>query len=155
MFYQNNTMTMTIASWWPDTDPFDSTVIPIIVICLTSAYVQALTGEKVYAITWQEFGPWQGKILILVTALYSLKWSGAMWHQKLSDNRRDMWFRPCHADFDLCMRDRGDHFEYIAVKVDDQQRASLDNWTLTENMGLFFEGSWITRVLQWSGYWME
>ena len=30
-----------------------------------------------------------------------------------------MRFRPCHADFDLWMRDRGDHQEYIAVMVDD------------------------------------
>ena len=43
----------------------------------------------------------------------------AMWHQKFSDNLRDMGFRFCHADSDLWMRDRGDHYEYIAVMVDD------------------------------------
>lgn len=86
---------------------------------VASAYVQALTDELVYAIAGQEFGPWCGKILIIIKALYGLKSSGAMWHQKLSDNLRDMGFRPCHADFDLWMRDRGDHYEYIAVMVDD------------------------------------
>jgi len=61
----------------------------------------------------------QVKISIIVKALYDLKSSGAMWHQKLSDNLRDMGFRFCHADSDLWMRDRGDHYEYIAAIVDD------------------------------------
>ena len=42
-----------------------------------------------------------------------------MWHQKFSDNLRDMGFWPCYADFDLWMRYRGDYYEYIAVMVDD------------------------------------
>jgi len=84
-----------------------------------SAYVQALTSELVYAIAGQEFGPWQGKILIIVKALYGLRSSGAMWHLKFSDYLRGRGFRLCYADFDLWMRHRGDHYEYIAVMVDD------------------------------------
>ncbi len=61
----------------------------------------------------------QETISIIVKALYDLKASGAMWHQKFSDSLRDMGFRPCHADSDLWMRDRGDHYEYIAAIVDD------------------------------------
>ena len=78
-----------------------------------------MAAELVHAITGQEFGPSQGKFLIIVKALYELKLSGATWHQKFSDNLRDMGFRPCHADSDLWMRDRGDHYEYIAAIVDD------------------------------------
>ena len=51
-----------------------------------------MVGEKVYTISGQEFGPWKGKILIIVMALYGLKYSNFMWHQKLSDNLRDMEF---------------------------------------------------------------
>jgi len=91
----------------------------VIAADVASAYVQALTGELVYAIAGHEFGPLQGKILIIVKALYGLKSSGAMWRQKFSDNLRDMGFRPCHADFDLWMRDRGVRYAYIAVMVDD------------------------------------
>ena len=40
---------------------------------VASAYVQTLTSELVYAIAGQEFGPWQGKILTIVKALYGLK----------------------------------------------------------------------------------
>ena len=86
---------------------------------VASAYIRALTGELVYTVAGQEFGPWQGKIIIIVKALYGLKSSGAIWHQKFSDNLRKMGFRPCRADFDLWMRDRGDYYEYIAVMVDD------------------------------------
>ena len=42
-----------------------------------------------------------------------------MWHAKLSDNLRDMGFKPCPADYDLWMRDMSDHYEYLAVMVDD------------------------------------
>jgi len=90
----------------------------VIAADVASAYVQSLTGELVYAIAGQEFGPWQGNILIIVKALYELKSSVAMWHHKFSDNLRDMGFRPCHADIDIWVRDRGDHYEYIAVMVD-------------------------------------
>ena len=42
-----------------------------------------------------------------------------MWHQKLSENLRDMRFCPCYAEFDLWMIDRGDYYEYIDVMMDD------------------------------------
>ena len=42
-----------------------------------------------------------------------------MWHQKFCDNLRDLGFRPYYADFDLWMRYRGNHYEYISVMVDD------------------------------------
>jgi hypothetical protein len=41
------------------------------------------------------------------------------WHQKLSDDLRAMGFTPSKADYDLWMRAREDHYEYIAVIVDD------------------------------------
>ena len=48
-----------------------------------------MVGEKLYTIAGQEFGPWQGKIFIIVKALYGLKSSNFMWHQKFSDNLRE------------------------------------------------------------------
>ena len=59
------------------------------------------------------------KKLIIVKALYGLKYSNFMWHQKLSDNLRNMGFKPCYADLDLWMTYLGDYYEYIAVMVDD------------------------------------
>ena len=42
-----------------------------------------------------------------------------MWHQTFSDNLRIMDFKQCKADYDLWIRDCKDHYEYIAVMVDD------------------------------------
>jgi hypothetical protein len=84
-----------------------------------SAYIQAYTSEKVYAIAGPEFGKLEGRKLIVVRALYGLKSSGAMWHAKLAENLRDMGYRPTKADYDCWIRERGDHYEYVAVIVDD------------------------------------
>ena len=94
--------------------------LDVIAADVASAYLQALTCEKVYTIAGPEFGSeWEGKILIIVKALYGLKASGGMWHQKLADNLRSMGFRPCQADFDLWIRPCDNHYEYIAVITDD------------------------------------
>ena len=71
---------------------------------VASAYLQALAGEIVYTIAGQKLGAWQGKTLIIIKSVYVLKSSGAMWHQKFSDNLRDLGFCPCYEDFDLWMR---------------------------------------------------
>ena len=42
-----------------------------------------------------------------------------MWHQCLADHLRNMGFRPCKADYDLWIRENEEHYEYIAVIVDD------------------------------------
>jgi hypothetical protein len=91
----------------------------VIAADVSSAYIQANTIEKVYVVAGPEFGPLQGKKLIVTKALYGLKTSGAQWHQKFADNLRDMGFRPCQADYDFWIRSRGDSYDYIAVMVDD------------------------------------
>ena len=42
-----------------------------------------------------------------------------MWHQKFSDNLQSIGFKQYKADNDLWMKDCKDHYEYIAVMVDD------------------------------------
>ena len=42
-----------------------------------------------------------------------------MWHQKFSDNLQNIGFIQFKVDYDLWMRDCKDHYEYIAVMVDD------------------------------------
>jgi hypothetical protein len=58
-------------------------------------------------------------VFVVKKALYGLKTSGAMWHQKLSENLREMGFRPCRADYDFGIRPINNKFDYIAVIVDD------------------------------------
>ena len=93
--------------------------LKVIAADVSSAYIQAMTIEKVYTTAGPEFGSTQGRFMIIVKALYGLRSSGAMWHQHLAESLRALGFRPCEADPDLWMREMQDHYEYIAVIVDD------------------------------------
>ena len=95
---------------------------------VSSAYLHGLTREKVYFVAGPEFGELEGRILIIYKSIYGLSSSGARWHEVLSDKLRRMGFTPTKADADLWIRDRGDHYEYIASYVDD-----LLIWTRDEN----------------------
>jgi len=86
---------------------------------ICSAYIQAETVEKVYTIAGPEFGPLEGKRLIVKKALYGLKSARACWHAKLAQKLYDMGFLPSKADYNLWMRPSEDIYEYIAVIVDD------------------------------------
>ncbi len=97
-----------------------------------SAYLESYTKEKVYIVAGPEFGERHGHTLIIVRALYGLKSSGLRWHERLSDVLRDMGFVPSKAEPDIWMRDCGDHYEYIAVYVDDLMIASKDPSTLVK-----------------------
>jgi hypothetical protein len=61
---------------------------------------------------------------VIVKALYGLKSSGLRWRERFCDVLRDMDFTPSKAEPDIWMRDKGDHYEYIAVYVDDLLIAS-------------------------------
>ena len=106
------------------------TDLNVIAADIGSAYIQALTVEKVYCIPGPEFGELHGIVCIIMRALYGLKLSSAMWHQKLSDTLRAMGFVPSKADYDLWMRACVDHYEYIAVIVDDLLVFSKDPSTV-------------------------
>jgi hypothetical protein len=84
-----------------------------------NAYLESFTQEKVYIIAGPEFGDREGHTLIISKALYGLKSSGLRWSERFSDVLREMGFFPSKAERDIWMRDRGDHYEYIAVYVDD------------------------------------
>ena len=47
-----------------------------------------------------------------------LKSSGKCWHDRLHDVLLTMGFFPSRAEDDIWMQDAGDHYEYIAVYVD-------------------------------------
>ncbi len=72
-----------------------------------------------YIIAGPEFGEQEGHFLIIIKALYGLKSSGLRWHERFADILRKMKFFPSKAEPDIWMRDMGDHYEYIAVYVDD------------------------------------
>jgi hypothetical protein len=89
-----------------------------------NAYLETYTKEKVYIIAGPEFGDREGHTLIISKALYGLHSSGLRWSERLADVLRSMGFFPSKAEKDIWMRDKGDHYEYIAVYVDDLLIAS-------------------------------
>ena len=84
-----------------------------------NAYLEACTKEKVCFKAGPEFGEWAGHTLLIKKALYGLRSSGKMFHQKFSDTMRTLGFKPSYADPDVWYRDAGDCYEYVCTYVDD------------------------------------
>ena len=91
-----------------------------------NAYLESYTSEKVYIRAGPEFGEREGHTLLISKAIYGLRSSGARWHDRFFDIMRDMGFFPCKMEPDAWMRAKDDHYEYIAVYVDDLVIASKE-----------------------------
>jgi hypothetical protein len=83
------------------------------------AYLEAETSEKVFIIAGPEFGKLKGHTLVIFKALYGLRSSGLRWSEKFSLCLRDMGLFASYADPCIWMCRIDDHYEYIAVYVDD------------------------------------
>ena len=99
-----------------------------------NAYLESVTKEKVAFIAGPEFGDRAGHTLIIYKAQYGLKSSGKRWHDKLHDVLRGMGFLPSKAEEDIWMREAGDHYEYIAVYVDDLMIASREPQKIVDGL---------------------
>ena len=86
-----------------------------------SAYLQALTSEKVYIVAGPEWGDLEGYILIMHKAAYGLRTSGARWHETFAECMHELGFKACIAEPDIWMRKNTklNVYEYVAVYVDD------------------------------------
>ena len=91
-----------------------------------NAYLESYTKEKVYIRAGPEFGERAGHFLVIQKALYGLKSSGLRWHERLADVLCNVEFFPSKAENDIWMKDCGDHYEYIAIHVDDLMIVSKD-----------------------------
>ena len=93
-----------------------------------SAYLQALTSEKVYIVAGPEWGDLEGYILIMHKAAYGLRTSGARWHETFAECMNKEGFKPCIAEPDIWMRKNAKlkTYEYVAVYVDDLAMAMED-----------------------------
>ncbi len=103
-----------------------------------NAYLNAQPREKIYTYAGPEFGPQdEGKMVIIVRALYGLKSSGAAWRAHFAKSLEDLGFFPCYADMDVWRRpaerkDKTPYYEYILVYVDDQLTISEDPKNITD-----------------------
>ena len=91
---------------------------------IQNAYLTAPCREKIWTIAGPEFGDEQGKIMLVVRALYGLKSSGAAFRSFLAERLYQMEYVPSQADHDVWMRpavkpDGFEYYEYVIVYVDD------------------------------------
>ena len=93
-----------------------------------NAYLEAYTTEKVAIVAGPEFGELEGHTLLVSRALYGLRMSGKMWHQRFSTCLEEEGFFPCIAEPDVWMRPTpdGKSYEYVGVYVDDLALAMRD-----------------------------
>ena len=91
-----------------------------------NAYLEAYTSELVCIIAGPEFGDLVGCLLIIINALYGLKSSGLCWYERFAIDLHEMGFLQCKADPEVWMRDKGNHYEYVSVFVNDLKVASKD-----------------------------
>jgi hypothetical protein len=68
---------------------------------LENAYLNAKCKEKIWFEGGIKFGADQGKVLIIVCALYGLKSAGASWHAMLVQALCDLCFVSTTADPDI------------------------------------------------------
>ena len=87
-------------------------------------YLEAKTKEKLYIVGDQGCGELNGHTLVVHKAVYGLQSSRKRWHERLFDVLQDLDFFPSRVDNDVWMRDKGDHYDYIAIYVDDLAIAS-------------------------------
>lgn len=99
-----------------------------------NAYLEAYTDELLFIMAGPEFGDREGHILIIHRALYGLHSSSLRWWETFSEVLIDMGFFPSKAEDDLWMRDKGNHYEYIARYVDDLTIASKDPGAITNKL---------------------
>ena len=99
-----------------------------------NAYLESFTKELLYVVAGPEFGPLEGSILVIKKALYGLRSSGLRWHERFADTLRDLSFKQCKACPDVWMRNMKDHYEYIAVYVDDLAIISKDPKLITDTL---------------------
>ena len=98
---------------------------------IQNAYLNAPTKEKVWFRGGKEMGPDQGKVIVIVRALYGLKSSGARFRDHLAQTLRDAGFTGCKADPDVWFRPavklNGEKvYEYALCYVDDVIYQGLD-----------------------------
>ena len=96
-----------------------------------NAFLSAKNLEKHWIRAGPEFGPEQGKIFIVVWALYGLKSAGAAFRSFMAKKLDEIGFKSSPADPDVWLRpavkpDGSEYYEYMLCYVDDILAISLN-----------------------------
>ena len=91
--------------------------VDVISCDLENAYLNVMCREKIWFKDRTECGEDKGKVLILVRALYGLKYVGSSWHAALAQVLKDLDFVSTLADPDVWIREavRKDGFKYYEI----------------------------------------
>ena len=105
-----------------------------------NAFLTAPVLEKVWLTAGPEFGPEQGKNMIVVRALYGLKSASASFRSFMARKLDDMGFKSSRGDFDIWMRpavkpDGEEYYKYVMLYVDDVMVASCDANGVMKDLG--------------------
>jgi hypothetical protein len=109
--------------------------LKVIAADIGNAFLYGKNREKTMIKAGPEFGPLQGKLLIVDGGWYGHKTAAAGFHSHLSAHLRKLGFVPSKADLDLwikCMKDGT--YEYIASYVDDIIVISRDPMKLIDQL---------------------
>ena len=104
-----------------------------------NAFISAKNLEKHWMRAGTEFGPEQGKIFIVVRALYGLKSASAAFRSFMAKKLDEIGFQSCPADPDVWLRpavkpNGGEYYEYVLMYVDDILSISMDPTTILMSM---------------------
>ena len=110
-----------------------------------NAYLTGPCAERIYTRLGPKFGPDQGRLAVIVRALYGLKSAGASFGRHISDCMRTMGFEPCKADPDLWFRlatrpdDGFKYYDYVLLYVDDCLAISHNAIAVLEQLDKYFQ----------------
>ena len=98
---------------------------------IQNAFLSAPNKEKNWMKAGLEFGAEQGKVFIVVRALYGLKSACAAFRSFMAEKMDEIGFKSSVADPDVWLRpgikeDGEEYYEYVVLYVDDILAASID-----------------------------
>jgi Reverse transcriptase (RNA-dependent DNA polymerase) len=104
-----------------------------------NAYINAPTKEKVWFRAGSKLGEHEGKVVVIIRALYGLKSSGARFREHMVNTLRNLGFVSTKADPDVWIRKackpNGDKlYEYVLCYVDDILCGGLDAKTFMKRL---------------------
>ncbi len=111
---------------------------------VAGAYLNAPCAERVHTVLGPEFGDQQGKVAVIVKALYGLSSSGYAWRSYCAGIMRDsLNFRQCRADDDVWMqkaaKSNGDtYWKYVFIYTDDVLALLEDPKSILNDMNKHF-----------------
>ena len=101
---------------------------------VSSAYLEAVTTEKVAIVAGPDFGERAGHILVVFKALYGLRFSGKLFGELLFEVLESLGFTPCKLEPQIWMKRNEDLYDYVATYVDDLLLAMKDPKELIDKL---------------------